>query len=60
MGGTAPVPARPQPMVAGGRVLGEDGRGRAVTGPIPITEKDMLILRAPRLPVFHEIDIIVL
>ncbi len=32
-GGTAPVPARPQPMVAGGRVLGEDGRGRAVTGP---------------------------
>jgi hypothetical protein len=34
MGGTAPVPARPQPMVAGGRVLGEDGRGRAVTGPI--------------------------
>jgi hypothetical protein len=38
MGGTEPVPARPQPMVAGGRVLGEDGRGRAVTGPIPITE----------------------
>ena len=32
-GGTAPVTARPQPMVAGGRVLGEDGRGRAVTGP---------------------------
>ncbi len=29
------VPARPQPMVAGGRVLGEDGRGRAVTGPLP-------------------------
>jgi hypothetical protein len=32
-GGAARVPARPQPMVAGGRVLGEDGRGRAVTGP---------------------------
>ncbi|MBP1768313.1 MAG: hypothetical protein H6P98_2428 [Candidatus Aminicenantes bacterium] len=30
----APVPARPQPMVAGGRVLGEDGRGRAMTGPV--------------------------
>ena len=34
MGGAALVPARPQSMVAGGRVLGEDGRGRAVTGPI--------------------------
>jgi hypothetical protein len=32
-GGTMLVPARPQPMVAGGRVLGEDGRGRVVTGP---------------------------
>jgi len=32
-GGTAPVPARPQLMVAGGRVLSEDGRGRTVTGP---------------------------
>jgi hypothetical protein len=41
MGGTAPVHARPPPMVAGGRVLGEDGRGRAVTGPIPITEPEM-------------------
>jgi len=36
MGGRALVPARPQPMVAGGRVLGEDGRGRGLTGPIPI------------------------
>jgi hypothetical protein len=29
-----PVPARPQPLVAAGRVLGEDGRGRTMTGPI--------------------------
>jgi hypothetical protein len=36
MGGMAPVPARPKQMVAGGRVLCEDGRGRAMTGPIPI------------------------
>ena len=28
------VPARPQRMVAGGRVLREDGRERAVTGPL--------------------------
>ena len=41
MGGTEPVHARPQPMVAGGRVLGEDGRGRAVTGSITITETEM-------------------
>jgi len=38
MGGRAPVSARPQPMVAGGRVLGEDGQRRAMTGPIPIIE----------------------
>jgi hypothetical protein len=36
MGGMVLVPARPQPIVAGGRVLGEDGRGRTMTGPIPI------------------------
>jgi len=33
-------------MVAGGRVLGEDGRGRAVTGPLfrinEFTETEML------------------
>jgi hypothetical protein len=34
MGGTVPVLARPKRMVAGGGVLREDGRGRAVTGPI--------------------------
>jgi hypothetical protein len=34
MGGEALVPARPQRMVAGGRVFSEDGRGRASTGPI--------------------------
>jgi hypothetical protein len=45
MGGRALVPARPQPMVVGGWVLGEDGRGRALTGPIPITEEDMLAER---------------
>jgi hypothetical protein len=28
-------------MVAGGQVLGEDGRGRALTGPVLITEKEM-------------------
>jgi hypothetical protein len=33
-GGTAIVPARPQRMVAGGRVFSEDGRGRAVAGPV--------------------------
>jgi hypothetical protein len=38
MGGRAPVSARPQPMVAGGRVLGEDGQKRAMEGPIPIIE----------------------
>lgn len=42
MGGRALVPARPQPMVVGGRVLGEDGRGLDLTGPIPIAEKEML------------------
>jgi hypothetical protein len=42
MGGRALVPARPKPMVVGGRVLSEDGRGRALTGPIPITEDEML------------------
>jgi len=41
------VPARPQRMVAGG-VFSEDGRGRAVTGPVlkkislAITENGML------------------
>jgi len=50
-GGTASVPARPQPMVAGGRVLGEDGRGRAVTGPrfpfkvITVTEMQSRVAR---------------
>jgi len=34
MGGTVPVPARPQRMEVGGRVFSEDGWGRTVTGPI--------------------------
>ena len=55
-GGTALVPARPQPMVAGGRVLGEDGRGRAVTGPrFPlkvITVTEMLSSPIPELTGF--------
>ena len=41
MGGMAPVPARPEPMVAGGRVLGEDGQGRAMTGPILLVRWDI-------------------
>jgi len=38
-GGTMLVPARPEQMVAGGRVLGEDGGGRVVTGPAPIIDE---------------------
>ena len=49
MGGMVPVPARPQPMVAGGRVLGEDGRERTVTGPIRVGEKLILSKKRPSL-----------
>jgi hypothetical protein len=60
MGGGALVPARPEPMVVGGGVLGEDGRGRALTGPIPVTEEETLTPFIPvlmndlRFPVMRE------
>ena len=42
MGGAALVPETSERMVVGGGVFSEDERGRAGTGPILITRKEML------------------